>query len=216
MIRDIGLTEILMLVHAAGWTLMLAVIAFVLGVILALPLALMRAYAHPIISRPVTLYIELIQATPVLMLIFLGYFGLSFFGLQLPAIVAASLALTLYSSAYLSEICRGSIVSVGVAQWEASAALAMTPAQQLRYVILPQSLKVALAPTIGFTVQLIKNTSMTALIGFVELTRAGQILNNITFQPFVVFCIVALFYFVICYPLSIYGYWLERKLNVGR
>jgi polar amino acid transport system permease protein len=216
MIRDVGLHEVWTLVLALRWTLLFSVIAFTLGTLMALPMALIRSFGSPILRQLVVLYVELIQATPVLMLIFLGYFGLSFLGLQLPATVAASLALTLYSGAYLSEIFRGSIEAVPKTQWEASEALAMGRLQQLRYIILPQALRIAIPPTVGFTVQLIKNTSMTALIGFVELTRAGQILNNVTFRPFVVFCLVALLYFLVCYPISLCSYALERKLNVGR
>ena len=88
--------------------------------------------------------------------------------------------------------------------------------QQLRYVILPQALRHALPPTVGFMVQIIKNTSITSIIGVVELTRAGQLVSNATFQPFIVFPVVALIYFAMCYPLSRYSYSLERKFHAHR
>src|SRR5690606_13397171 len=125
---------------------------------------------------------------------------------------AAAISLTIYTTAFLADIWRGCIESIPRAQWEASDSLALSGIQTLRYVILPQAFRIALGPTAGFMVQVIKNTSVTALIGFVELTRAGQLLNNMTFQPFQVFLTVAVMYFALCYPLS----WLSEKLKERR
>ena len=91
----------------------------------------------------------------------------------------------------------------------------MTRAQQYRYVILPQAVRLSLPPTVGFTVQVVKNTSIASIIGFVELSRAGQLINNSTFQPFSVFLTVAALYFIVCYPLSRLAGWLEGKVIVG-
>jgi polar amino acid transport system permease protein len=85
----------------------------------------------------------------------------------------------------------------------------------MRLIVLPQALKIALAPTVGFLVQLIKATSLASIIGFVELTRAAQVINNATFRPFLIFSIVALVYFLMCWPLSLYSSWLERKLSAA-
>jgi polar amino acid transport system permease protein len=91
----------------------------------------------------------------------------------------------------------------------------LTRWQTLRLVIIPQALRLALPPTVGFLVQVIKMTSLASVIGFVELTRAGQIINNSIFQPFLVFGLVGVFYFVLCYPLSRWSQSMEKKLNVG-
>ncbi|MNV50536.1 Inner membrane amino-acid ABC transporter permease protein YecS [compost metagenome] len=123
--------------------------------------------------------------------------------------------LTLYTTAFLADIWRGCIEAIPKAQWEASDSLALTGGQTLRYVILPQALRIALGPTVGFMVQVVKNTSVTALIGFVELTRAGQLLNNMTFQPFHVFLTVALMYFALCYPLSLWSEKLKEQKNAS-
>jgi polar amino acid transport system permease protein len=101
-------------------------------------------------------------------------------------------------------------------QWEASEALALTRWQQLRHVVLPQAVRLALPPTVGFSVQLVKNTSITSIIGVIELTRAGQLINNATFQPFAVFVVVALIYFALCFPLSAAARRMERRLHVNR
>ncbi|HSQ26651.1 MAG TPA: amino acid ABC transporter permease, partial [Anaerolineales bacterium] len=122
--------------------------------------------------------------------------------------------LIFYTSAYLSDIWRGSVESIPKAQWEAGTSLGLSWLQQFRYVILPQAVKVSIPPTIGFAVQVIKNTSLTSIIGYVELTRQGQILNNVTFRPFIIFSMIGVIYFVVCYPLSVYSKRLELKLTV--
>jgi len=161
-------------------------------------------------------YIQIIQGTPVLIILFLSFYGLAIYGFKLPPMVAATIAMTVYSSAYLGEIWRGCIEAVAVPQWEASTALAMNRWQQLRYVILPQAMRIALPPTVGFLVQIVKNTSIASIIGLVELTQAGKLISNATFQPFLVFPIVAAIYFLFCYPLSRVSFILERKLNAHR
>jgi polar amino acid transport system permease protein len=148
----------------------------------------------------------------LLIVVFLAFYGLSFVGLHFPPMVAAGVSLAVYTTAFLADIWRGCIEAIPKQQWEAADALALTRAQQLRYVILPQAFKISLGPTVGFMVQIVKNTSVVALIGFVELTRAGQLLNNMTFQPFHVFLTVAAIYFAICYPLS----FLSERLKGNR
>ena len=102
-------------------------------------------------------------------------------------------------------------------QWEASASLALTPRAAIRATsILPQAIRISLPPTVGFLVQLVKNTSIVSVVGFVELARAGQLLNNATFQPFRVFGAVAAIYFLICFPLSRLSRHLEKVINAGR
>ncbi len=152
----------------------------------------------------------------MLIVLFLSYYGLSVLGLKLSPMVAAMLAMSIYASAYLGEIWRGSIEAVPQGQWEASEALALTRWQQLRFVVLPQAVRLALPPTVGFSVQLVKNTSITSIIGVIELTRAGQLINNATFQPFAVFVVVALIYFALCFPLSSAARRMERRLHAHR
>ena len=204
------------LIMAAQWTVLLSLIAFAGGALVGLPIALMRVSPNNTLRIVASGYIQLIQGTPLLILLFLTYFGLGILGYKLAPLVAAGLALTLYAAAFLGEIWRGCIEAVPRTQWEASDCLGLDRFQQYAYVILPQAFKMAIPPTVGFMVQIVKNTSLASVVGFVELARAGQIVNNSTFEPFIIFCIVAAIYFAMCYPLSLASRFLERRANAGR
>lgn len=201
------------LLLAARWTVALSLVAFVGGGLVGLGLLVVRLadkkWAHALVSG----YVQLFQGTPLLMQLFLAYFGLALFGLELSPWFAASLALTLYTSAFLVEIWRGCVNAVPEGQWEASQSLALSFLEQLQYVILPQAFRIAIPPTVGFLVQVIKGTALASLIGFVELTKAGTMITNATFKPFIVYSCVALLYFMLCYPISLYARSLEVKLH---
>mgnify|MGYP001091175056 CR=1 FL=1 len=216
MIRNFGPSEILFLIESARWTLLLTFLAAAFGACGGLAVALARVAQTRAIRNFATGYIAVVQGIPVLILLFLSYYGLSRAGFNLPPIVAASISLAIYASGYLGDIWQGAIQSVPVQQWEASASLALTRPQQYRTVILPQAVRIALPPTVGFLVQLVKNTSIVSIVSVVELARAGQLVNNATFQPFPVFITVAAIYFVICFPLSLASRSLEMKFNAYR
>lgn len=201
------------LLLAMRWTIGLSLIAFIGGGLVGALLVVMRLTGNRLVRGLVMLYVQLFQGTPLLLQLFLVYFGLAMFGVRTTPLVAASVCLTLYASAYLTEIWRGSIESVHLGQWEASASLALSFSEQMRYVILPQAMRAGIAPTVGFMVQVVKATALTSVIGFVEMTRAGQIITNATFQPFLIYGSVALMYFALCFPLSWYSRVLEQKLR---
>jgi polar amino acid transport system permease protein len=204
------------LLLAARWTVLLSLIAFVGGGLVGLALLVARIAKLPAADRIVGVYVQVFQGTPLLMQLFLAYFGLGLFGINVSPWVAASFALTLYTSAFLTEIWRGCVNAVNKGQWEASSALALNLREQLRYVIGPQALRVAVPPTVGFLVQVIKGTALASVIGFIELTKAGTMITNATFRPFTVYACLALMYFALCYPISAYAKSLERKLHRGR
>jgi polar amino acid transport system permease protein len=158
--------------------------------------------------------VQLVQGTPVLILMFVLYFGLSLFGLDVPPLLAASVAMTIYASAYLGEIWRASLQSVPLTQWEAADCLALTRVQRLFLVVLPQALRIATPSTVGFMVQIVKSTSLASVIGLAEMTYIGKLINNSTFRPFTTYLVIAVLYFGLCYPLSWLARRLERKLNV--
>jgi polar amino acid transport system permease protein len=204
------------LLLAARWTVVLSLIAFiggglVGGLLLVLRLARLRG-----MDRAVAVYVQIFQGTPLLMQLFLTYFGFAMLGLQTSPWTAAGLALTLYTSAFLTEIWRGCVAAIPRGQWEAAQSLALSFGEQLRHVILPQALRIAIPPTVGFLVQVVKGTALASVIGFVELTRAGNMISNVTYQPFTVFACVALLYFALCWPISLYAQSLERKLHASR
>ncbi len=203
------------LIKALQWTVILSLIAFAGGGAVGMLLTMMRISESIVLKRIAQFYIAFFQGTPLLMQLFLIFFGIPIvLGFDVSAIVSASVAMTFYASAYLADIWRGSIESISKTQWEAGTSLGLSWLEQFRLVILPQAVKISIPPTIGFLVQVVKNTSLTSIIGFVELTRRGQILNNVTFEPFLIFSMVGVLYFVACYPLSLYSQRLERKLSI--
>lgn len=202
------------LLEAARWTVSLSLIAFIGGGIVGLMLLILRLSKVRGSDAFVGGYVQLFQGTPLLMQLFLAYFGIALFGIKTSAWVAASVALTLYTSAFLAEIWRGCVAAIPKGQWEASGSLAMSFSEQLRHIVLPQAIKIAIPPTVGFLVQVIKGTALASVIGFIELTKAGTMIANATFQPFVVYSCVALMYFVLCFPISLYSKHLEKKTNV--
>jgi polar amino acid transport system permease protein len=200
-LRDFGFDEFWLLLLAARWTVLLSLAAFVGGGVLGFVVAVARIAPVAWLRGLAAGYIQLVQATPLLMVLMLLYFGLNLAGMMVDAWTAAVLGFTVSTSAFLAEIWRG--------------CLALDFRLTLRLVILPQALRMALPPTVGYMVQVVKGTSVAALIGFVELARVGQQVNAITFQPVLVFGTVALMYFAMCWPLSLYSRHLEQKLKVG-
>ncbi len=204
------------LLLAARWTVALSLVAFIGGGLVGLALLLLRVSKLRGASTFVAGYVQLFQGTPLLMQLFLAYFGLALFGFKTSAWFAAALALTLYTSAFLTEIWRGCVEAVPRGQWEAGHSLALNFRELLRYIILPQAGRIAIAPTVGFLVQVIKGTALASVIGFIELTKAGSMITNATFAPFLTYSCVALLYFALCYPISYTAKRLELKLNVAR
>lgn len=215
--RDFNFIEVLAsLLLATRWTIVLSLIAFTGGAVVGALITLMRISSNRIIKALARAYVEFFQGTPLLLQIFIIFFGIPILlGYDVSPWVSASVALIAYVAAFQSDIWRGSIEAIPKAQWEAGSALGLNYFQQLRLIIVPQAFKSSIPPTIGFLVQVVKNTSLTSIIGFVELTRQGQILNNVTFEPFIIFMMIGVIYFALCYPLSLFSKSLERKLVTG-
>ncbi|MGN1056776.1 MAG: amino acid ABC transporter permease [Comamonas sp.] len=217
MIADIPLLPILLkLAEGLLATLLLSLMAFLLGGLSALIVLFARVSRSENLRRLSKAYIQTFQNTPLLMQMFLVFFGASMAGFDISPWTAAAIGLTLYTSAYLAEVWRGCVEAIPRGQWEATSSLAMGYFQQMRYVILPQALRLSIAPTVGFSVQIIKGTSVASIIGFTELTKLGSMLANATFQPFLIYGLVALAYFALCWPLSLYASHLEKKLYAAR
>jgi len=213
MIREFSLGEVWFLVLALRWTVLLTLVAFVGGTVGGSAIAVLRVARSPMLRGAAATYIKVLQGTPLLMQLYLVYFGANLLGLATDAWASAALALTLYASAFLGEIWRGCIQAIPRVQWEGAQALALGHFLALRLVILPQALRIAIPPTVGFLVQLLKGTSLASIIGFTELTRAAQMVNNATFRPFVTYALVAALYFILCWPLSMSSRRLERRLD---
>lgn len=209
--RTFGFPEFLFILEAARWTIALSMIAFVGGAIGGLLVALGRTSGNALARRTATVFVQVFQGTPLLLQLFLVFFGAPVLGIDLNPWVAAGIALILNTSAFLGEIWRGCIQAIPYGQSEAAHALGLRYIDRMRDVVLPQAFKIALPPTVGYLVQVIKGTSLAAIIGFAEVTRAGQIINNATFQPLIVFSLVAAIYFALCWPLSLLAARMERR-----
>lgn len=212
---SIGPNEFFFLLQGLKWTLALTIIGFIGGGIFGLCVALARVADSPAIQRASTAFIAVFQGTPLLMQLFVVYYGVALAGLNVDAWVAVAIAFTLHASAFLGEIWRGGIQAVPKGQTEAANALGLHYISRMKDVVLPQAFKISLPATIGFLVQLIKGTSLAAIVGFVELSRAGQIVSNQTFRPLTVFAIVGIMYFLICWPLSLWGASVEKRLQTA-
>lgn len=201
------------LLLALRWTVLLSLIAFAGGGLAGLLLLVLRIGKRRWVHHAIGAYVQVFQGTPLLMQLFLAYFGLSMLGIDTSPLMAAGVCLTLYTSAFLCEIWRGCVEAIPKGQWEASSSLALNRYEQLRYIILPQAARIAMPPTAGFLVQVIKGTALASVIGFIEITKAGQMMANVTHEPFLIYGCVALLYFALCYPISLWSQRLETRLH---
>jgi polar amino acid transport system permease protein len=208
--------HLLFLLQGALWTLVLSAIAMVGGGIVGFAVALARIAPSRTVRLLALGYVGLVQGTPLLVIMFLTFFGLPALGLRITPLAAASVSLTIYVAAYLGEIWRGCIESVPRPQWEAAEGLALSRTQRMLRVILPQAIRIATPPTVGFVVQIIKNTSLASVVGFVELARSGQIINNSLFEPLLIYAIIAVIYFALCFPISRLSRKLEQRGGPAR
>jgi len=215
MTRHFGWPEFLFILSALRWTIALSLIAFFGGGILGVIVAALRTAPSRIAQWSMIAFIELFQGTPVLMQLFVAYYGLSvLLDVNIDPWPAVTIALTLHAAAFLGEIWRGSIEAIPIGQWEAAKTLGLGRIATLRLIILPQALRISMPATVGFLVQLIKSTAIASIIGFVEVTRAGQLMSNVTFQPLTIYPIVAGLYFILCWPLSLLSQHMERRMDI--
>ena len=214
MFQQFSFNHVLFMLTGLGWTIGLAAIALVGGSIAGSLLTLMRVSSNPLLSRIAQLYIFIVQGTPLLVTLFIAYFGATYLGLSVSPLAAIAVAFSFYAAAFLGDIWRGAIQSVPAGQREGAHALGLSRAHAMRYIIVPQAIRIATPPTVGFFVQLIKNTSLASVVGIVELTRTSQIVSNATFKPLEVYLTAALFYFLVCFPITLFSRSLERRLSV--
>ena len=203
------------LIWATQYTIYLSAIAFLGGGLFGGLITFFRIIPSKTLNIISYTYTWLFQSLPLLMLLFLLGLGIpKLFEQDIDPWIAATVALILFTSAYLSEVWRGAIVAIPQSQWEAAKALNLNFVQTLRFVILPQAVKFSVAPTIGFLIQIIKGTSLCYIIGFQDLMLIGKRWANSPVQgsePFIIFPIMALLYFCLCYPLARLAKHIEKK-----
>ena len=212
-----NLNFLLSLLDGLLGTVTLSALTFLCGGALGFAVALARVSPIRSVALAGQFYTQAIQGIPLLVLMGLAYFGPILMGFQAVApLLAATLAMTVFASSYLGEIWYGCLISVNRAQWEAAECLGFSRWHRMTRIILPQALRIATPPTVGFMVIIVKNTSISSLVvGYSELSYNAKIINNATFEPFLYFGLAGLLYFAVCYPLSLQARYLERKLNVA-
>jgi len=207
------------LLDATRFTIALSLIAFAGGGLVAALVTFLRVQPVRAVSRGAAAYVWLFQSVPLLMLLFLTGLGVPrLLGMDVDVWVAAGVSLILYTSAYLSDVWRGAIEAVPEGQREAGRALGLPFGRILRLVVLPQAVRLAVAPTVGFMVQIIKGTSLAYIIGFHDLMTVGKRWANAPVagtEPFVIYPLMALIYFVLSFPLTRYSRHLERRLGTA-
>lgn len=205
------------LLDATQYTIYLSLIAFVGGGLIGALITLMRIMPNKAAQRFAISYIWLFQSTPLLMMLFLAGLGVPrLLGVDVNPWTAAVISLVIYASAYLSDVWRGAVESIPQGQWEGARALGVGFLVTLTKIIAPQAVRVALAPTVGFLVQIIKGTSLAYIIGFHDLMAIGKRWANAPVdgsEPYIIFPLMALIYFALCYPLTLWSRHLEKRLG---
>ena len=202
--------------HFAGGTLRLAIPAIVLGFVLGTFIGLGRLARSRWLYVPATIYVEFFRGVPLVMVIFWFWFMIPLLmGRSLPEYSVALTAFVIFEAAYLGEIIRAGIQSVPRGQVEAATATGMRGAQTMGHVILPQALRNMIPALVTQFIVLLKDTSLASIIGYVDLTKAAQIVNNREIRPFELYLFIAVVYWLCSYAMSSYARSLERRLNRG-
>lgn len=205
------------LLEATQFTIYLSLIAFIGGGLVAAVVTLARVSPSRTSKVLTSSYIWAFQSVPLLMLLFLLGLGVPrLLGINVDPWFAASVALIVYTSAYLSDVWRGAIEAIPAGQWEAGRSLGLRFFPTVRLIIVPQAFRLSLAPTVGFMVQIIKGTSLAFIIGFHDLMNVGKRWANAPVEgtePFIIYPLMALIYFALCFPLSVWSRRLERRLG---
>ena len=203
------------LLYGATVTIRITALSIALGLIIGFLTGLARVWPNIIFRTIAGAYIELIRGTPLLVQIFIVYFGLPALGMNLDPFIAGMIAMGINSGAYVGEIVRGGIESIAKGQMEAARSLGLTYWQAMRYIILPQAI-VRILPALGNEfIALLKDSSLVSTIAIAELTRTGQIIITRTFKSFEIWSGVALFYFVMTYAISRIVKYSEKRLRYG-
>jgi polar amino acid transport system permease protein len=203
------------LLRGAVTTVQLTVVSMALALVAGLVLALMRLSR----SRPFRLlsgaYIEIIRGTPLLVQLFIIYYGLPQYGIRLEAFAAGVIGLSMNYSAYLAEVYRAGILAIDKGQWEAGGSIGLSRAALLQYIIVPQAARIVLPPVGNYFISMLKDSALVSTISIIELMRAAQLRVAITFRAMDIYLVVALIYFLMSYPCSVLIRYLERWTSRG-
>lgn len=213
------------LIHIAGssllplvegailYTLPLAVITFILGLIIAFFTALARIFGNKLLSGIAQTYVSVIRGTPLLVQLFIIFYGLPSIGITIDPFPSAVIGFSLNVGAYASEIIRAAILSIPKVQWEAAYSIGMTRAQALRRIVLPQALRVSVPPLSNSFIGLVKDTSLAAMILVTEMFRRAQEIAATNYEFLFIYSLAAAIYWVICFILTLIQARIEARLD---
>ena len=206
---------LVLLLKAAGLTVWISWLALVAGGIAGGIVGLLRMSPVAALRALALVYTETFRSIPIIVLMFFAYFGLPLVaGIDIPAFAAATLALALEASAFMAEVVRAGIASVGAGQWDAGRAVGLSNWQILRLIVGPQALRVMLPPTVGVYIAVLKDSSVASIIGYVELTKTGLLIRDSAGHGFEILAAVSVLYFVMNYAISLAGAALERRYRI--
>lgn len=208
-------TDYILMVQGAWRTIQMMVAAAALATVLGFILGCLKLANIFLIRAAVDTLTDLVRSVPLLVKVTLLYSGLNILGFSVGVFVSGTLALALSSGCYISEIVRDAFLSVPVTLRKAARGLGMTTAQEFRYVVIPLGIRQAFPSWLGIVLGIVKDTSVVAVIGYVELLKATQIIIIRTQEPMPLLATAAAFYFCICFPLSLLGRGLERYFTRG-
>jgi polar amino acid transport system permease protein len=205
-----------LILEGLGVTIAYTVGTILLGLLVGLIAGLLRLSRNPLITAPLIAYVEIFRCTPLLVQIVWFYYALPVvLGIDIPAHVAATLVLSLYTGAFYAEIIRGGINSIERGQWDAARAIGMRRRQVMRWVILPQAVKRMIPPFMNQSIIQLKNTSLVSTIAVGDLLYQGAIITAATYRPLEVYTMVAIIYFAVLFPLTLAAQRVERRLARG-
>ncbi|MEN6316129.1 MAG: amino acid ABC transporter permease [Clostridiaceae bacterium] len=217
MFERFGIQHILPYFKGAGITLLICFITALLGMVIGTVIGVALTSKNRTLRNVAKTYVNIIRGIPLLVIMFSVFFILPmiFKGTQVSRQIACVASLTLYAAAYIAELVRGSIQSIPKGQTEAANALGMTYFQRMAFIIMPQAVRLLIPPLVGFLINLVKESSLVSIINYVDLTRTGKIIGNLTMNPLLSYTIVAAFYFAICFSISRLAHYCEKKMQIN-
>ena len=201
------------LLRGLSVTVFLTLVVIAAALVLAIPVALVRMSPNVLLRGIVSVYVEVIRGTPLLLQLVYIYYVLPSFGINLDPLLAAIVGLTLNYTAYMSEVYRGGILAVPKSQWEAAATVGMTKARAFHRIVLPQALRIV-TPALGnYFISLFKDTALASVVTVQELTFTGQIISARSYQYFTIYTVTGILYLAVGYPAALFVRWLEKRTS---
>lgn len=209
--------HIIPLLEGACVTVVICLASIVIGTAIGLVVGMILTTNNKELRMAARIYVNALRGVPLLIILFMIYYAVPLLlpGTHVSREFASVAGLSIYAGAYIAELVRGAIQSIPKGQTEAAEALGMTTVQRMGLIIMPQAARLLLPPLVGFIIALIKDSSLISVIGYIDLTRSGKIIGNLTMNPLLAFAFVALIYFVICYSLSRFAAYLEIRLRAA-